>query len=167
VGGFGRSFKNTAKVKTAADLATLDWAAIQEEADQLYTEFVADFKNKGYQIISRGTFGQTDTYKGWNKQTSPESQFTRTLKKDLLGGGAMVRDKVERYSEQTMATAPLLNPIVVIHGDTYSAAKKWCEPNGIEYADGMYLAGKIFTNLEVNNFYRKSPKFILGFCFLY
>jgi hypothetical protein len=31
--------------------------AIPEKVDQLYTEFVADFKNKGYEIISTETVG--------------------------------------------------------------------------------------------------------------
>lgn len=75
-GGFGRSIKNAAKAKAAVGLATLDRKAIQEKADQLYTEFVTDFKNKGYEIISAETAGQTDTYKGWNKQIGPEVKET-------------------------------------------------------------------------------------------
>ena len=75
-GGFGRSVKNASKAKAAVGLATLDRTAIQGKADQLYNEFVADFKSKGYEIISVETAGETATYKGWNKQQGPEVKET-------------------------------------------------------------------------------------------
>lgn len=283
-GGFGRSIKNAAKAKAAVGLATLDRTAIQEKADQLYSEFVTDFKNKGYEIISAETAGQTDVYKGWNKQTgpevketdmtgilavvpsgysyyykdrnafssklagfaktaqnlskelndaliadvslvyvfsyegndwnignaakvkllinyrlassytvsdektstggltsmfdkskqavglstsivltrgklsiggSPESQFTGTLKKDLEIEGVLAKDKVEAYSKQTMVTATLQNPIVSIRGDNYSSTAKWLEPDGVKYAEGMYLAGKAFLSAQFNAVFGK------------
>lgn len=70
-GGFGRSIKNAAKAKAAVGLATLDKEAIQAKADQLYNEFVADMKAKGYEIISAERAGNTDTYKGWKKAVGP------------------------------------------------------------------------------------------------
>ena len=42
-GGFGRTIKNAAKAKAAVGLSTLDKAAIQAKADQLYSEFSADY----------------------------------------------------------------------------------------------------------------------------
>ncbi len=75
-GGFGRSVKNAAKAKAAVGLLTLDKDAIQQQADKLYTEFVAEFINKGYELISPETAGQTATYKGWNKQSGPEIKET-------------------------------------------------------------------------------------------
>lgn len=276
-GGFGRSIKNASKAKAAVGLATLDRTAIQDKADQLYNEFLADFKSKGYEIISAETAGQTATYKGWNKQVGPEvketdmtgilavvptgysyyykdrnafstklagfdktpqnlskeldnaliadvslvyifsdqgndwnvsnaakvkllinyrladsyvisdeksskttitsmfdkskqsvglstsvvftrgklsiggsaeSQFKGYLKKDLEINGVLEKDKVEAYSKQTMATATLQNPIVMIRGDNYSSTAKWLEPDGIKYAEGMYLAGKAFLSAQ-------------------
>tara|TARA_R110002051_G_scaffold139763_1_gene212443 strand:+ start:3458 stop:4513 length:1056 start_codon:yes stop_codon:yes gene_type:complete len=70
-GGFGRSIKNAAKAKAAVGLASLDKEAIQAKADQLYTEFIADFKDKGYAIISTEEAGNTDAYKGYEKATGP------------------------------------------------------------------------------------------------
>ena len=271
-GGFGRSVKNAAKAKAAVGLLTLDKEAIQQQADKLYTEFVTEFKNKGYELISSETAGQTATYKGWNKQSGPEiketdltgilcvvpsgfsyyykdrnafssklaaldktpqnlskdlgdaliadvsliyvfadegndwnignaakvkllinyrlantytvsseatsagltsmfdkskqavgistslvltrgklsvggsaaAQYTGTLKKDLEIDGVLQKDKVEAFSKQTMATASLQNPIVMIRGHNYSATAKWLEPNGIKFAQGMYAAGNSF-----------------------
>ncbi len=70
-GGFGRSVKNAAKAKAAVGLATLDREAIQAKADQLYKEFIADMKAKGYEIISAEVAAKTDTYKGWEKGVGP------------------------------------------------------------------------------------------------
>tara|TARA_R110000868_G_scaffold274760_1_gene534404 strand:- start:294 stop:1346 length:1053 start_codon:yes stop_codon:yes gene_type:complete len=70
-GGFGRTVKNAAKAKAAVGLSTLDKEAIQAKADQLYSEFIADFKNKGYEIISSEEAGKSDTYKGWEKAVGP------------------------------------------------------------------------------------------------
>ena len=47
-GGFGRTVKNASKAKAAIGLGSLDKDLIQAKADQLYTEFVADLKNKCY-----------------------------------------------------------------------------------------------------------------------
>lgn len=71
-GGFGRTIKGAAKAKAAIGLATLDKEAIQAKANQLYNEFVAEFKNKGYEIISAEKAGITDTYKNWKKASGPE-----------------------------------------------------------------------------------------------
>lgn len=282
-GGFRNTIKNAAKVKAAVGLATLDRTAIQEKADQLYSEFIADFKNKGYEIITAETAGQTPTYKGWNKQTGPEvketdmtgilavvpsgysyyykdrnafssklagfaktaqnlskelddaliadvslvyvfsdagtdwnignaaqvkllinyrlassytisdektslgitsmfdksqqsvglstsivltrgklsiggspaSQYNGILKKDLEIGGVLKKDKVVAFTKQTMATATSLNPIVVIRGDNYSSTTKWLEPDGVKYAEGMYLAGKGFLTSHLNEIMNK------------
>jgi hypothetical protein len=70
-GGFGRSIKNAAKAKAAVGLASLDKDAIQAKTDQLYTEFVSEFKNKGYEIISFEEAGKTDSFKGWEKAVGP------------------------------------------------------------------------------------------------
>lgn len=75
-GGFGRSIKNAAKAKAAVGLSSLDKEAIQAKADQLYTEFLADFKNKGYEIISTDEAGKSDSYKGWDKAAGPQIQET-------------------------------------------------------------------------------------------
>lgn len=71
-GGFGRSIKNAAKAKAAMGIATLDKEAIQAKADQLYQEFVSEFQNKGYSIISSDEAGKTDTYKNHKKAVGPE-----------------------------------------------------------------------------------------------
>src|SRR5690554_5233740 len=51
-GGFGRSVKSGAKAKAAIGLSSLDKDALQQKADQLYTEFINDVKKEGYEIIS-------------------------------------------------------------------------------------------------------------------
>tara|TARA_R110002049_G_scaffold91333_4_gene227771 strand:+ start:768 stop:1820 length:1053 start_codon:yes stop_codon:yes gene_type:complete len=70
-GGFGRTIKNASKAKAAVGLASLDKEALQAKADQLYTEFITDFKNKGYELITSEEAGKTDTYKGWEKAAGP------------------------------------------------------------------------------------------------
>ena len=80
---------------------------------------------------------------------SPKSQFAGTLKNDLEIESVLNKDKVKPYLKQTMVTATLLNPIVVIRRNNYSTTAKWLEPEGAKYAEGTYLAGKKFlsTNL--------------------
>jgi len=70
-GGFGRTVKNAAKAKAAVGLSTLDKEAIQATADQLYKEFVADFKSKGYEIMSADDAGKSEVYKNWEKASGP------------------------------------------------------------------------------------------------
>ncbi|RAJ07982.1 hypothetical protein [Arenibacter echinorum] len=70
-GGFGRSIKNASKAKAAVGLSSLDKDAIQAKTDQLYAEFIADFNNKGYEIISAEEAGKSDSYKGWEKAVGP------------------------------------------------------------------------------------------------
>lgn len=70
-GGFGRTIKNAAKAKAAVGLATLSKDAIQQKADQLYADFVADLKAKGYEIITTDAVANTETYKGWKKAVGP------------------------------------------------------------------------------------------------
>lgn len=70
-GGFGRTVKSAAKAKAAVGLATLDKGAIQAKADQLYADFVSEFKNKGYEIISADEAGKTETYEGWKNAVGP------------------------------------------------------------------------------------------------
>jgi len=70
-GGFGRTVKSAAKAKAAIGLGSLDKDAIQAKADQLYSEFVADFKSKGYEIISGEQAGKTEVYKGWKNAVGP------------------------------------------------------------------------------------------------
>lgn len=282
-GGFGRSVKNASKAKAAVGLLTLDKEAIQQQADKLYNEFVAEFKGKGYEIISSETAGQTPTYNGWKKQSGPEiketdmtgilavvpsgfsyyykdrnafsskmaafdktpqnlskdlddaliadvtliyvfsdegtdwnigntakvkllinyrlantytvsseetsagltsmfdkskqavglstsllltrgklsvggsaaAQYTGTLKKDVEISDVLQKDKVEAFSKQTMATASLQNPIVMIRGDNCSSTAKWLEPDGLKYAQGIYLAGKGFINSHLKELLSK------------
>src|SRR5690606_27195584 len=81
---------------------------------------------------------------------SAASQYTGTLKKDLEIDGVLKKEKVVSFIKQTMATATVLNPIVVIRGDNYSSTTKWLEPDGVRYAEGMYLAGKGFLTNHLN-----------------
>lgn len=281
--GFGRTITNAAKAKAAVGLASLNKEAIQEKADMLYSEFVADFKNKGYEIISLEEAEKTDVFKGWEKASgpklyetdmtgviavvpsnysyfykernafsskmagfdktpqnlskaledaliadvslayvfselgtdwnigdqakvklfvnyrladafavsdektgkgitamfdksrqggglsshvnftrgklniggSPEAQYLGGMKSDLEIEGALEKEKVLAYSSRTRATATLMNPIVSIRGDNYSETTKWLEPDGIKYADGMYLAGNKFLKHHTNEILNK------------
>lgn len=75
-GGFGRTVTSAAKAKAAIGLSSLDKEAIQAKADQLYAEFVADLKSKGYEIISPDQAGKTETYKGWKNAVGPSFHET-------------------------------------------------------------------------------------------
>lgn len=97
-GGFGRTIKNAAKAKAAVGLSTLDKAAIQAKADQLYSEFLADFKNKGYEIISSEEAGQTEAYKGWEKAVGPAIFET-----DMTGIIAVVPTNFSYYYKERNA----------------------------------------------------------------
>lgn len=86
---------------------------------------------------------------------SAAAQYTGTLKKDVEISDVLQKDKVEAFSKQTMATASLQNPIVMIRGDNYSSTAKWLEPDGLKYAQGIYLAGKGFINSHLKELLSK------------
>jgi hypothetical protein len=77
--------RNAAEAEDTFGLATLDRTALLGKAHRSYNEFVADFKEKGYEIISSETVSQSSAFKGWNKQSSPEVKET-----DMTGNGATV-----------------------------------------------------------------------------
>ncbi|WP_047416479.1 hypothetical protein [Cellulophaga sp. Hel_I_12] len=281
--GFGRTITNAAKAKAAVGLATLNGDAIQETADKLYAEFLTDFKNNGFEIITIDEAEKTEVFKGWEKATgpklfetdmtgiiavvptnysyfykernafsskmagfdktpqnlskelgdaliadvslvfvfselgtdwnigdqakvklfvnyrladayavsdektgkgitamfdksrqsvglsshvnftrgklsiggSPEAQYLGAMKSDLEIDGALEKEKVLAYSSRTRATATLMNPVVSIRGNNYSETTKWLEPDGLKYAEGMYLAGKKMLSHHVSEILNK------------
>ena len=76
-------------------MATLDRNEIQSKADQLYNDFVEEFKKKVDKIISEESAGTTAVYVGWNKQTGPEVQET-----DMTGILAVVPKGYSYYFKE-------------------------------------------------------------------
>jgi len=70
-GGFRNTITNAAKAKAAVGISSLDKEAIQATVDQLYNEFIADFKAKGFEIISADEAGKTKVYENWKRAEGP------------------------------------------------------------------------------------------------
>lgn len=85
---------------------------------------------------------------------SAASQYLGYMKSDLEINGVLAKEKVAAYSTQTQATATLQNPIVIIRGSNYSEKTKWLEPDGVKYANGMYLAGNKFIKHHFDNIFK-------------
>lgn len=75
-GGFRNTIKNASKAKAAVGLSSLDKDAIQGVVDQLYNEFIADFKAKGFEIISADEAGKTKVYENWKRAEGPYVEET-------------------------------------------------------------------------------------------
>jgi hypothetical protein len=103
-GGFGRTVTSAAKAKAAIGLSSLDKEAIQAKADQLYAEFVADLKSKGYEIISPDLAGKTETYKGWKNAVGPAFYET-----DMTGILAVIPTGYSFYYRDRNAFSSTLN----------------------------------------------------------
>lgn len=104
-GGFGRSIKNAAKAKAAVGLSSLDKEAIQAKADQLYADFVSEFKGKGYEILSADLAGKTETYQGMKNAVGPsiyETDMTGILAVIPTGFSYFYKDR-NAFSSKTAA----------------------------------------------------------------
>ena len=114
-------------------------ANLYNVTDEKTSAGLASLVNKNKQAVALNSY-VTFTRGKLRIGGSAESQYTGYMKSDLEISGVLEKDKVVAYSTQTQATATLQNPIVLIRGDNYSEVTKWLEPDGEEYAEGMYLS---------------------------
>tara|TARA_R110002111_G_scaffold246413_1_gene309040 strand:- start:30908 stop:31954 length:1047 start_codon:yes stop_codon:yes gene_type:complete len=70
-GGFRNNAKGEATASAAIGINGLEEADIQEKTNQLYNDFIADLKAKGFEIITAETAGKTKTYNDWQKASGP------------------------------------------------------------------------------------------------
>lgn len=70
-GGFRGNARGEATAKAAIGINGLQKADIQEKANTLYNNFVADLKAKGFGIITPEMAGKTKTYQEWEKTSGP------------------------------------------------------------------------------------------------
>nr|WP_321416116.1 hypothetical protein [uncultured Allomuricauda sp.] len=70
-----KGVRGDATAELMVGLGNLTEADFQAIANNLYRDFVADLKSKGYEIISSDTAGKTETYTGWSKDSGPKVEI--------------------------------------------------------------------------------------------
>lgn len=68
---FSKSVKGSASVVQTLGLSGIEAPDLQRTANQLYTDFVNELKNEGFEIISADEAGKTKTYEGWQLVEGP------------------------------------------------------------------------------------------------
>lgn len=160
-GGFRNTIKNASKAKAAIGLSSLDKEALQQKADQLYDEFVADLKSKGYTIITADEAGQTEVYNNWKKASGPtifETDMTgilsviptnhsfyykeRTAMSKTIDGFA----KTDQNLSKELGDALIANvSLIYVFSET-----------GMDWNIGNQAKAKLFVNFRLANSYTVS-----------
>ena len=64
----GGSYSGDTKTSMTVGVRGVDNPDFQEMTDQLYNEFVADLKSKGFEIVSADVAGKAPLYEGWERK---------------------------------------------------------------------------------------------------
>jgi hypothetical protein len=166
-GGFGGNVKGEAMARGAIGLNGLLQEDIQAKTNQLYNEFVADLKSKGFEIISPEVASKTTTYEGWEQETGPyvaesgmpgvmtavpegytffyKKEDSKGKKKKGTFGGAFVPQKLSNELDDAVIADVDLFFMYSEDGDD------WLRGNGAQV--------KMFTNFRlINTHYVSAPK---------
>lgn len=139
--------KGDAKAIAAVGLEGLDQELIQAKTNQLYNEFIAELKTKGFTILSTESVENTETYKNWEKETGPivrESDIPGVITaipadysyyyKERGEVGKFLTEKFKAMSKIPQKLSAELDNAVVVEVDLYflftaAGAKDWLKGN--------------------------------------
>lgn len=97
------TLKGKAKAVAAVGLAGLDSELIQAKTNQLYNEFIAELKAKGFTIMNSDQAGATEIYKDWTKESGPIVRAS-----DIPGVITAIPDNYSYYYKQRTGTGKFL-----------------------------------------------------------
>ncbi|RMA57249.1 hypothetical protein [Ulvibacter antarcticus] len=154
---FGGGQRSDATAKAAIGLGGIDAADIQAKTDQLYSEFVAQLKAGGLEIITADEAGKTEVYEDWERATGPfvaesgipgvlmclpegQSQYYRGTKKNGRIKKGIIDDNLipAKLSDQ-------LGDAIIANVNLYFMFSE----EGINVFKGNAAKVKIFTNLRM------------------